>query len=149
MATLDVTDAILTADFLDSVIVVRRTETVNNFGESVVSSQRFTAFAVVAATSPDDLVRSTDEELMHRTISVVTKFPIRGPAPGFQPDLVLWQGDQFVITKIAPYSNFGPGFIEAEATSMDTIDEPPLPYQPGIGELLFYAPVDSGLITVI
>lgn len=122
---LDVTEIIGDPDFAESFTVLRRSESVNQYGQSVVTSQNLNAVGVVCQAGPNDLERLDDNQRMGRHISVVTMFRLRGPASGYQPDVILWNGNNFVVQQIDDYANFGQGFIEAIAGSMDSMDVAP------------------------
>jgi galactose-6-phosphate isomerase len=124
---LDVSDVLTDPNFVDSIIVLRRKEVVNQYGESTLITTRNPGVnAVVCMASPNDLIRLDDQQRMGRVISIVTQFRLQGPSTGFQPDVVIWNGDNFVVATVDPYTNYGNGQIEALAISMDTQDIPPL-----------------------
>lgn len=132
MADLDMTDALTEPAFTSSFDVVRRAEVVNAFGESTVPEplRICGVVGVICMASNEQLVRLDDQQRMGRNISVVTQFRLRGPAIGkggqnFQPDLIKWQGDHYVVSYLDPYTNFGSGFVEAVASSIDFIDKAP------------------------
>lgn len=123
MALLDVTQILTDPDLVDIFDVIRRQETVDNTGTSVVTPTTFSrVIGVVTSIGPSSLDRSENYQTFTRSISVVTKFPLRGETTGYQPDIVYWRGDSFVVKAIDPYPQFGPGFWQAECTSMDKTD---------------------------
>lgn len=124
MAFLDVSDVLLDPELTDTFTVVRRAESVNAQGRSVVAPENIDAFGVITVTGNNDLMRLPEEQRMGRHLSIVTKFRLRGPAPGFQPDALLWGGDTFVVQAIDPYPQYGAGFVQAICGSMDAIDQP-------------------------
>jgi galactose-6-phosphate isomerase len=127
MPQLDVTDILLDPEFAERFTVLRRTEIVTSFGKSVVTSQELSAIGVITAGPDDRLTREADYQAMTKSIVIVTKFPLRGPAPGFQADIILWHGDKFLISLLDDYSGYGPGFVQANADSIDTVDIAPAP----------------------
>ncbi len=64
---------------------------------------------------------------MGRNLVIVTKFRLRGPAKDgstqYQPDLITWEGDSYVVKTIDPYPQYGAGFIQAIVGSMDSVDQ--------------------------
>ena len=125
MPSVDVSDVLFDPDLADIFDVVRQTEVVNDQGRSVVQSTRMcNIVGVITATAPADLQRRDDGQMMPQKISVVTVFRLRGPAPGFQPDQIVYGGTTFTVTEILPFSRFGKGFVEALATSMNAINLP-------------------------
>lgn len=124
-AFLDVSEVLLDPTLVDSFTVNRRAETVNNFGESTLTVTVMEGvLGVVCSASPNDLKRLDDRELMGRHLSVVTRFRLQGPSPGYQPDTILWNGDEYVVKLIDPYPQYGYGFIQAIVGSIDAQDEP-------------------------
>lgn len=127
MANLDVSELLFDPDFADMFTVIRHEETVNDQGRTVTRPLRHeNIVGVVTATSPADLIRRDDGQMMSRKISVVTVFRLRGPSPGYQPDQIVIEGVVFTITEILPFSRFGSGFVEALATSMNALNAPTL-----------------------
>ncbi len=144
MPAFDMSDVLLDPDFLDTFVVRRRVETVGNNGRSVVTNSDTSTFGVVTAGSDNKLERQSDQQHAGKSLSIVTIYPVRGPAPGYQPDLIFWGRDWFVVDKLEDYSHYGPGFVQVECSSIDSTDEPPGPMGGGI--LDFSDPDDSGLI---
>lgn len=58
------------------------------------------------------------------TIQVLTPFALRGVSQGFQPDVVLWNGAEYLVKKVAPYRHFGAGFVKASCESTRAVDRP-------------------------
>ena len=124
MAYLDVSDVLLDPTLTDVFTVTRRAETVNGFGESVTATSTYDGVVgVVCTASPNDLERLPEMDRMGRHLSVVTRFRLQGPAPGFKPDLIEWNGDAFVVEAVDPYPQYGAGFVQAIVGSIDSIDE--------------------------
>lgn len=147
MALLDVTQILTDPDMVDSFTVKRRAETINSYGRTVIGEQIFTpVIGVVTAIGPSSLDRHEDYQSMTRSISVVTKFRLRGEVTGYQPDVIVWRGDNFVVKQIDPYPQFGPGFVQVECTSMDKTD---LPLDaPAPGNYAFNQPANAVLLGV-
>jgi hypothetical protein len=124
MPHLDVSVVLLNPQFAERFTVLRRTETVSAFGKSTITPQELSAIGVITAGPDDSLTREADYQAMAKSIIVVTRFPLRGPSPGFQPDMILWHGDRFVVNLLDDYAGYGPGFVQAQADSIDTIDLP-------------------------
>lgn len=121
MPRLDVTDVILDPDFCEAVTARRRTETINDYGESVVSTSDTTIFAVITF-GRSDLARDSDGQNQPQTIVVHTPYRLVGPSEGYQPDVVIWRGRHYVVAKPLDYSQYGRGFVSAECTSIDLLD---------------------------
>ncbi len=118
MPTIDVCDIILDGDFAESFTVTRRAETVNTYGESTVTETSTTAYGVVQPDTGADTVRGADGQLQPSTITVHTPYRLIGPASGYQPDVVTWQGQPFIVSKINNFSQYGRGFIAAKCEAI-------------------------------
>lgn len=120
---LDVTSVLLDPEFTDSFTVLRRQEIIDAHGRSTLNIVTFPAvIGVVTSSNPNDLDRPEEYEAFTRTISVVTKFRARGEVTGYQPDIIVWRGDNFVVKHIDLYPQFGAGFYQLDCESMDRTD---------------------------
>lgn len=129
MAELDLSDA-FGIELIDQFTVVRRRETVDSNGEAVIETDELDACGVVTRASPDDLVRLAEADLAESHITIVTQFQLRGPSrqngtEQFKPDYVLWAGTTFIVKTVDPYGNFGSGFCQGVAGSVESIDQAP------------------------
>lgn len=144
--TIDVNDVILDADFADLFVVLRRLDHVTSKGRSDPSTRRYpNTPGVICAASKNDLDRLDDNQRMGRNLSVVTTFPLRGPAPGYQPDEIVWQGDTYVVKALDPYPQYGRGFVQAIVGSIDSVDHA----VPALGALNFREPSNAALVGAI
>lgn len=125
MPFLAVPEALFEPDFLDSFTVRRRTETIGSNGRSSVVNADTVTFGVVTSGPDNKLERQGDQQHAGKSLTIVTVYRIQGPSPGKQPDLILWGGDYFVVDKVDDYSRYGGGFVQAECSSIDLVDQPP------------------------
>lgn len=120
---MDMSELLGDVDFCDTFDVIRRPAVNNNFGENVVTPSTIKGVVgVVCATGHNDLNRTPDMQFTPRVFNVVTNFQLRAMWPGGQPDIVVWNGDQYVVRSIRPYPRFGAGFVQAAIESMDAVD---------------------------
>lgn len=142
---LDVSDA-FDVEMLDSFEVLRRSVVVDGAsGRGTLSTERIEDVSgVVTSAGPNDLERLPDEQRMGRHISIVTEYPLRGPSPGFDADVVVWAGDSYVVKSLDPYPHFGPGWVQVIAGSIDSTDTP----MPAEGAADFSEPANSDLAGV-
>lgn len=126
MALLDVSEALVDPMLLDTFDVVRRAETVNSTtGRSEVTEATTAGVSgVVCSAGPNDLQRLPEQDRMGRHISVVTLHRLRGPTPGYKADILVWKGDRFLVKVLDPYPQFGRGFVQVIAGSVDNLDQP-------------------------
>ena len=123
MPLLDVSSVLTDADFADRFSVRRRMESIGADGRNVfIETDYDGVLGVVTAISPNDLQRHSDYADMSRSISVVTRFFLRGETPGEQPDIVKWRNNNYIVRHVDLYPQFGRGFVQAECTSQDRVD---------------------------
>jgi hypothetical protein len=123
---MDFSEVVLDPMLAHTFNVNRRVQVVNNFGQVSYNTQTtYNVPGVVTAAGPNDLERLDDNQRMGRNLVIVTAFRLRGPAPGYQPDTIVWGGDTFVVKTVDPYPQFGSGFVQVIAGSIDSQDQPP------------------------
>lgn len=110
--------------------VMRRQETVNNLGKSVITATSVTAIGSVVPTGDNSLVREEAFQTQAKTIKVTTKFRLRGVskdagALNYQPDIVVWKGNNYLVRTVDDYTQYGAGMVEAECSSIDLVDQAP------------------------
>ena len=126
MPWLNPTLALTNPRFCEQFTITRRQEIVNSYGETTTVNSTLLATGVVNITfGSNELERGPDEQHQGKSISITTKFRLYGEVVGYQPDLITWHGDTFLVTKIEDYLGFGAGFVQAEARSIDFVDAPP------------------------
>jgi hypothetical protein len=126
VATLDVSDIPLCAEFGDEFQVQQRPETVNEFGRSIYGGGlHTTARGTIFPTGDNSLQRQDDKQYGVKTLTIVTPFRLRTASPGAQPDFVLYRGNVYIVREVQDYSQFGAGFVVAIVSSVESIDAPP------------------------
>ena len=142
MALLDVSSILLDPDFVDTFDVIRRAQSFDAHGRSVLTNQTFGKVSgVVTANSPSDLDRREDYQSMTRSISVVCQFHLRGETTGYTPDLVVWRGDNYLVKHVDSYPQFGAGFFQAECSSIDKTDKA---FEPAVtGRTVYNQPLNA------
>lgn len=124
MPQLDVSDAILDPEFCERISVTRRAYTINNNGQTVVTPTNLSPIAVVTQGTPHPFEQTPDAQVAKSSITVhAYRFQlydvITGKASSFQPDLVNYNGNHYIVTKVYNWSRFGQGFTMAEADLYD------------------------------
>jgi hypothetical protein len=130
MSLLDVDDVILDPYVGgEPFTVLRRLETVGEDGRVVLATQKLRMIGHISPTAPNSLVRETAYQMQRSSITVITTYPLMGPARDngsrWQPDVVLWHTSFYVVAEVNDWSNWGRGFIEAHCTSMQSIESEP------------------------
>lgn len=154
MPEIDVSEDVLLDGFVAAVsfVVVRRRSWTDSNGIAQQSAQRVPAIGSVYADGDQSLDRDEGYQMQAKTIKVVTRFYLRGAAEdadgvNWQPDLVLWQGDYFLVHDVEDYSQYGVGMVAATCESYDYVVQPPVDNPPSVstGHLDFRNRLNSGL----
>lgn len=131
MPLIDVTDVLVSLDIAcQSFTIVRRTETVNNFGESVLGSQKIKAVGAVQPLGDNSLLREEMYTTNNNGITVWSNTPIFNSGRTmsgvkYQPDLILWNNTHYLVRNLDPWSDFGAGFYKAECSQIEYQDQVP------------------------
>lgn len=121
---LDVSMVLMDPLISDTFDVRRNSESVDQSGRTTtVSDWHRGLTGVITPQEPSKLERRDDGQLVPHTIMVHTAFALRDSSFGFQPDVVLWNGIEYLVTAIQPYQRMA-GFTQALATSTRTTDTP-------------------------
>lgn len=122
---------------LDSVVagewftVIRRPDVVGTNGQTTIGAIQFQAIGQITPTGQNSMLREDAFTYAQKTIRVTTSFPLRGPskdstAQNFQPDIVTWRGDSYIVRTIEDFSKYGPfGMVTAECSSIDYVENAP------------------------
>ena len=132
MSFLDVTDLLLDPDIAgQSFTVIRRRELINTSGQGVIACPPEIiphVFGQVSPTGDNSLVREVAFQTQMKTIQVITQFRLRGATvepttnQQFQPDLIKWRGDHFIVNVVDEFTQYGNGLIVAQCTEIDYQD---------------------------
>lgn len=128
MPEIDPSIALSSPMLVDGFVAQRRPSPVNTDGRArPYVAAAYQAYGIVHVIGPSSLERRPDEQHAQKTIQVITPFRLQGPTEGFQPDLVIWHGDTYIVNSVEDYSNLGPGWVLAVAGSWDSVEAPPQP----------------------
>jgi hypothetical protein len=126
---IDISDILLDSAIAgEQFTIIRRMETVNNYGERTSASHHILAIGSITPTGENSLVREDGYQTQTKTIKVITGFLLRGPSnsqlgKSFDPDIIQWRGDSYVVKTLNDYSQYGGGMIEADCGGIDYIDQ--------------------------
>lgn len=152
---IDVTELLTDPDTGGAVFdVIRRREVVGSNGFGVVAEQLIEGVVgAIYPTGNNSLVREEAYSLGVDSIMVVTQFRLRmASAVGaikFQPDLVVVNGERYIVKTNNGYTQYGAGFMVAECLGIAFNDEAPAPAQPAVGQMNFTDPAQSSLAGAI
>lgn len=112
--------------------IVRRQQTIDSFGTLQVQTTRISAVGSIGPVSPDQLNRLADQQFQSKTLSIVTAARLYGQAKAvdgtqYQPDLILWKGNYYIVQTLDDYTQFGAGMVQAICTSIDYTDNAAAP----------------------
>src|SRR5437016_576589 len=116
MSMLDLSPVLTDPVLLDTFEVRRRFQTLNNYGESKISIESHPGVAgVIFPEGLNDLTRRSEAEVTTKSIVVITRFALRGESETvdgleYQPDVVFWRGNSYLIVRVEDYSNVSRGF---------------------------------------
>lgn len=113
----------------EPITIIRRQQAVGANGRVEVFTTTIpNVRAYVLASSPSDLERNPDYSLMRDTITADVKYPLQGPMSnppdGYQPDHVIWHGNEYVVTKVNDFSKQGRGFVSVILQTVNSVDGP-------------------------
>lgn len=123
----DVNDVLVDPSMSTEFSVVRRGEAVDDKGRSRLTEERFDALLGVITWLDGDVTTGEDATTTSQAISIATPFSLRDASFGFQPDLVVWQGETYRVNKVKAHRHIGRGWTRATATSVRSTDSPPPP----------------------
>lgn len=116
MAITDVTELLGDADFVDSFSVIRRVNSVNNYGENVLSESTISAVGSIQPASPDDMQRLPDSV---RRRDAITVYSVTRISPDAYPDVVVWNGKKYQAQTSEDFGNYGAGYTKAICTLIE------------------------------
>lgn len=122
---LDVTVVLNSPMFMTTFTVVRRVNSVDDYGRTVVNEDRIELSGVIVPAGLNTQERPKEYATGRRSIAVYTQFRLRPQVDGSIPDLVLYRGDDYLVETVEDYTVFGAGFVQAYCTSQDLQDQPP------------------------
>ena len=123
MATLDVSDVLLCPEFTDNFVIERSVESVSANGRLTPSTTSIPSFGVVCMANTSDLARHPELQMIERVLSIVTKTRLQSAVSRAQPDIIIWRGDNYVVKAVDPYPQYGQGFYQVLAASIDLMDQ--------------------------
>lgn len=126
MPSIDVTSVLISLGIAaQEFSIIRRQEIVNQYGESVKTEVAIGP--LVGAVQPIG-ERSLIREEVYSTglngITVWSQFPLNNVVRNagnetYQPDLVYWKGDYYVVRMQEDWTQFGAGFTKVECIGFD------------------------------
>lgn len=130
MPWIDVSDVVLDPTIAaETVAVLRRSQTINNFGEGPIAVSTLSAIGSVVPVGSNSLAREDAYSNQSKAIRFITAFRLRNMAESadgslWQPDIVQWKGGNYLVKSVDDYSQYGVGMIAAECVLFDFVPPP-------------------------
>lgn len=111
MANIDVSELMLDPDFVDAFSIVRRSTTVNQYGENVLAdTSTIQTFGSIQPTPARELQRLPESLRMRDVRTFWCKVEFYPDSSGNYPDILLYGTTRYQIISIEPWMNFGQGW---------------------------------------
>lgn len=117
MALIDTSILLSDPDFINPVIIVTRSVSVNSFGENVITETSVSTFGSVQPASGKQIQRLPEALRVANMSSFWIKGNISAGAPGKYPDILIFNGVRYQVNSILDYSNYGEGYAEGTCTA--------------------------------
>lgn len=114
MPLLDVSDVLSDPLFKTALTLIRATTTVVN-GRTVRSETTSAFSGVVTSSRGDILARLADGRMRQGSITIHTQTRLVAGQGSTDADEVIHRGQRYTVTNVNDYSDYGAGFIAAEA----------------------------------
>ena len=114
MPTLDVSDVLLSPEFLDTTLVVKRNEqTVDEDGFARNTTTETPFGGVVTVDRSLEARRMQAGQVINGAILIVTTYRLISGNTGIDADIVTYRGRDYRVTFVDPYTAYGAGFVQA------------------------------------
>ena len=104
---INVSRVVLNPMLLQPVQRTQRAEVINTYGESVLTPTITTIQAIVTNPSMQDLLRYPEATAYKDAIVVSTASALTPDTVGFQPDMILWHGSNYIVAFTNDNSSYG------------------------------------------
>lgn len=93
--------------FLQPLVRTARAEIINGFGESVLTSAITTIQGIVTNPNMQDILRFPEATAYKDAIVVTTATVLQPDSIGAQPDLILWNGSNYIVAFTNDNASYG------------------------------------------
>lgn len=114
MPDLDVTDILFDPDFCDTTLTVTRRTMIKDddgFGKNTLVTSPFSG--VVTVDKSLESRRLESGQVVHGAILIVTTERLTQGQTGRDADIVTYQGRDYRVSFVDPYTAYGAGFVQA------------------------------------
>lgn len=114
MPTLDVNEVLLSPEFMDTTLVCTRSEqTTDDDGFTSNTTSKLPFAGVVTVDKSLENARLEAGQVVRGAILVITKFTLTEGATDTDADVVTYQGRDYRVSFVDPYTAYGAGFVQA------------------------------------
>ena len=114
MALIDVSELLTDPDFTNTVTLIRRSSTVDTYGENTMAETSSSITAVVQGANTESLERVPEGARLSDLIDVYYKGQLTAESPGGYADIIVWQGRRYQVFEVVEdFMNYGAGFTKA------------------------------------
>lgn len=114
MALIDVSFLLTDPDFTNQVTLIRRSASINTYGEVQLTEVQSTITAVVQGDNTELLEFVPEGARLSDLISVYYKGVLTAEQPGGYADVIVWGGRRYQVKEVSEdFMNFGAGFTKA------------------------------------
>lgn len=110
MAQIDVSDLLLDPDFVDPISIIRRTSSVNSFGENVTTELAIFTVGSIQPASSNTISRLPEALRMADVRDFFIKIEIIQDGATLYPDVLIFQNIRYQVQTAAPWLNYGRGW---------------------------------------
>jgi hypothetical protein len=116
MPLLDVSSVLLDPMFVTrGLICTRNTQVIDDSGIATNTPATSTFSGVVTNDTGDLLVRLAEGSRVQASITIHTRFKLQDGKTGLDADVITYKGNNYTITNVADWSDYGRGFVCASA----------------------------------
>lgn len=114
MAQIDVSELLDDPDFTDTVTLIRRAVTVNQYGESVITETPETITVVVQGSNTETLQRMPEGARLSDLIDVYYAGVLTVEQPNGYADVIIWKGKRYQVFEVPEdFMNYDDGYTKA------------------------------------
>jgi hypothetical protein len=122
VAEIDVTEILADPDLADSFVVTRTRQITDTHGRTVaLQPSTTTVVGVVQPMSGRTLNMMPDMVNVSGAIELWTTYRLEGPSETTQSDVVTWQGRNYMVQNVQPFTNYGQGYVHAVCQLIDLV----------------------------
>lgn len=112
MGLIDVTELLSDPDFVDPVTIIKRSPTIDQFGDNTLSEQGFPTWGSVQSIDGKTLQRLPDQYRVANVKHFFVKGTIVSDGSCKYPDILVSNGVRYAVQVIFDWTNWGAGWCE-------------------------------------